>query len=79
VKLIAWCDETLSRGISSFYTSGQSILVLIGPEGDFTPEEVKMTIDKGFHPVSLGVNRLRTETAAVVACSHIQFINTFAP
>ena len=43
-------------------------LVLIGPEGDFSEEEVKKAIEKGFVPISLGKSRLRTETAALVAC-----------
>ena len=42
---------------------------LIGPEGDFTSEEVKMAIEKGATPLSLGKNRLRTETAGIIVCS----------
>ena len=47
------------------------IKILIGPEGDFSAEEVALAIEKGFIPVHLGKSRLRTETAAVVACSWI--------
>jgi 16S rRNA (uracil1498-N3)-methyltransferase len=43
--------------------------VLIGPEGDFTPDEIKSALDAGFLPVTLGQTRLRTETAAVVAAA----------
>ena len=47
------------------------VTILIGPEGDFSPEEVKLAIENGFIPVHLGTSRLRTETAAVVACSWV--------
>lgn len=47
---------------------GKDIVVLIGPEGDFSPEEIALAMTAGFRPVSLGETRLRTETAAVMAC-----------
>ena len=47
---------------------GEDATVLIGPEGDFSPEEVKMAMEAGYRPVSLGNSRLRTETAALAAC-----------
>ncbi|NLE63881.1 MAG: RNA methyltransferase, partial [Bacteroidales bacterium] len=50
-------------------------LVLIGPEGDFTPQEISLAKECGFIPVSLGKSRLRTETAALVACNTVHFIN----
>ena len=50
-------------------------VVLIGPEGDFTPAEIQAAYQRGFVPVSLGKNRLRTETAALVACATINLIN----
>ena len=46
---------------------GESSLVLIGPEGDFTPEEISAALHQGFKPVSLGETRLRTETAGIAA------------
>jgi 16S rRNA (uracil1498-N3)-methyltransferase len=49
-----------------------SKLVLIGPEGDFTPEEIQQAVDKGFRPVTLGDTRLRTETAGIVAATLLQ-------
>jgi 16S rRNA (uracil1498-N3)-methyltransferase len=52
-------------------------LVLIGPEGDFTAEEVKLALENGFKGISLGQSRLRTETAGVVACHALSFINSF--
>jgi len=50
-------------------------LILIGPEGDFSPEEIEMAIQAGFQPVSLGESRLRTETAGVVACHTFNLLN----
>ena len=54
---------------------GHETTVLIGPEGDFSPEEVKWALEQGYEPVSLGAARLRTETAAVVACHTAVLIN----
>jgi 16S rRNA (uracil1498-N3)-methyltransferase len=54
---------------------GKSVLILIGPEGDFSPEEVNTAIKNGYQPVSLGDSRLRTETAGVVACCTVAFCN----
>lgn len=50
-------------------------LVLIGPEGDFTDDEVNKAVDKGFKELNLGPSRLRTETAGIIACSMYYFIN----
>jgi len=49
--------------------------VLIGPEGDFSTKEIDLAYEKGFLPISLGNSRLRTETAAVVACTIVNMIN----
>lgn len=54
---------------------GEDALVLIGPEGDFSEEEVKQAIENGFEPISLGRSRLRTETAALVACHILNLQN----
>jgi 16S rRNA (uracil1498-N3)-methyltransferase len=64
-KFIAHCLEG-SKGSLQSLQEGDSI-ILIGPEGDFTEEEVGSAIASGFQPVSLGTNRLRTETAAMAA------------
>ena len=48
--------------------AGEDATILIGPEGDFSPEEVELAVKAGYRPVSLGSSRLRTETAALVAC-----------
>lgn len=57
------------------YKTGENALILIGPEGDFSKEEVLMAQCAGFEPISLGQSRLRTETAALVAVSILSFLN----
>lgn len=69
-KYIAHCEDGVKNNLSSESSSNtDTVLMLIGPEGDFTPGEIKQTLTKGFTPVSLGDNRLRTETAGVVAAT----------
>lgn len=65
-KFIAHCEEEKKQTLSSFITDHSS-LILIGPEGDFTIDEIQLALDNNFIPVSLGDTRLRTETAGVVA------------
>lgn len=67
-KLIAHCNEEMKSSISGF-AHQTSVQILIGPEGDFSTEEIELALHKKFQPVSLGNNRLRTETAGVVAAS----------
>ena len=72
VKMICYCfeGETLRRSIEDVLEGipfGSKITVLIGPEGDFSPEEARLAVENGFVPVHLGPSRLRTETAAVTA------------
>lgn len=74
-KFIAWIDDGVKERLCDLYDKGANALVLIGPEGDFSKEEVELAKENGFVPVSLGEARLRTETAAVVACHTIQLIN----
>lgn len=74
-KYIAHCingEKTLLKTICQPKTD---TLILIGPEGDFSEEEVKYAIEKGFLPISLGSSRLRTETAGIVACHTVNLIN----
>ncbi len=68
-KFIAHCeDENSKTALSSkLLQPSTARLILIGPEGDFTPEEIQLALQNGFAPVSLGNTRLRTETAGVVA------------
>ncbi len=65
---IAHCYDTPKRLLRDALTLGRDTLILLGPEGDFSEEEVRLAESLGFHSVSLGSSRLRTETAAVVAC-----------
>lgn len=75
-KLIAHCiDENDKKYISELVTPHQKYLILIGPEGDFSPEEVNLALNKGFKPLTLGDNRLRTETAALSVCFEINYLN----
>ena len=74
-KFIAWIDDDVKEQLCDLYKKGENVMVLIGPEGDFSKEEVQLAKDNGFVPVSLGKARLRTETAAVVACHTVQLIN----
>ena len=75
VALVAHCDEGEKAGIGDLYNPGIDVLILIGPEGDFTDREIASAIDKGFKAISLGMHRLRTETAALVACIQVNSIN----
>jgi 16S rRNA (uracil1498-N3)-methyltransferase len=72
-KFIAHCIEEEKQSLgSSLIDIALSQLVLIGPEGDFTPAEIKFALQKGFIPVALGATRLRTETAGMVAAVLLQ-------
>lgn len=74
-RFIAWIDDTVNTHLKTVCPANKDITVLIGPEGDFSQREVKAAIERGFVPVSLGKSRLRTETAALVACMIINLIN----
>jgi len=70
LKLIAHCEDSVKKAFSNFQiTKFSNSLMLIGPAGDFTPSEIEYAISNGFQPVSLGENRLRSETAAIVAAT----------
>ncbi|MEX2371448.1 MAG: 16S rRNA (uracil(1498)-N(3))-methyltransferase [Bacteroidales bacterium] len=71
-KYIAHCMESPKQNLWQA-TLSDSITILIGPEGDFTQEEVRLAEKHAFEPVSLGKSRLRTETAGIVACSAVSF------
>lgn len=75
-KFIAYCDESIPRKLfSKEYSAHKDITLLIGPEGDFSIDEIKLALESSYEPVSLGDNRLRTETAAIVACDTCHIIN----
>lgn len=75
LRLIAYCFEGEKLDIrKALEESGAGdITVLIGPEGDFSPEEVALAIEKGFRPVTLGPSRLRTETAGLASAAAVYF------
>ena len=74
-KLIAHCEDTKKQSLKDKLTPKQSVIILIGPEGDFSTNEIILAKEHGFNPVSLGESRLRTETAAIVACHSVAFVN----
>lgn len=68
-KFIAHCEEGEDRIQLNTYYPFPSAVILIGPEGDFTIDEIELALQKDFVPVALGYNRLRTETAGIVAAT----------
>ena len=74
-KFIAHCYKEDKRVLKDEIEQGRDVLVLIGPEGDFSEQEIAEALSLGFVPVSLGNSRLRTETAAVVACHTAVLMN----
>lgn len=74
-KMIAHCMEGEKPYIYQIAKPFQSYLILIGPEGDFTPAELDIALQNNYKPVTLGNTRLRTETAALSACFEANYIN----
>lgn len=74
-KYIAHCEETSKKTLKESIKPSTDIVILIGPEGDFSEKEIKLSLESNYNPVSLGNTRLRTETAAIVACHSVAFIN----
>ena len=74
-SFIAHCLEDKKVHLKEVVSNKKDVLILIGPEGDFTPDEIKIAQESGFKAVSLGNARLRTETAAIVACHTIELCN----
>ncbi len=74
-KFIAHCEESDKKSLKSQLISNENVTILIGPEGDFSVKEIEMALNNKYNPISLGETRLRTETAALVACHSVVFIN----
>jgi len=74
-KFIAHCDKGPKAALNSSINKHGSYLILIGPEGDFTPNEIGAAVQNGYKAITLGESRLRTETAALEACFEINFLN----
>ena len=75
LQLVAHCEDTDKKTLKSLLKTNENITLLIGPEGDFSEKEIALAIENKFIPVSLGNTRLRTETAAIVACHSVVFFN----
>ena len=72
---IAHCEETQKTLLKEAIKPKEKYTLLIGPEGDFSEKEIELALKNNYIPVSLGNTRLRTETAAVVACHSLVFAN----
>jgi 16S rRNA (uracil1498-N3)-methyltransferase len=74
--MIAHCSNDIDRkSIKDTYKKGEDTVILIGPEGDFTNDEISLALRNGYKSVHLGKSRLRSETAGVAACHSIYFLN----
>ncbi|OOQ57689.1 16S rRNA (uracil(1498)-N(3))-methyltransferase [Mucilaginibacter pedocola] len=74
-KYIAHCAEGEKLALPEAIAKQSRYLILIGPEGDFSPAEVEIALQNGYKAITLGESRLRTETAALEACFEINFLN----
>lgn len=74
-KFIATCLRESKKHLKEAVSKGRNVLLLIGPEGDFSEEEIGSAASNGFEEISLGSSRLRTETAGIVACHTVNLIN----
>lgn len=72
---IAHCAETDKKSLKDILQPNEDATILIGPEGDFSEKEIRLAIENKYIPVSLGNTRLRTETAAIVACHTVVYTN----
>jgi len=72
---IAHCEENEKELLKNIISTEENALILIGPEGDFSSEEIQLAQEKNYIPISLGESRLRTETAGLVAVQNVAFIN----
>jgi 16S rRNA (uracil1498-N3)-methyltransferase len=76
IQMIAHCYGDIDRKkISEIYHKGENAVILIGPEGDFSRDEVEVAMSNFLTQIHLGTSRLRTETAGIAACHSIYFIN----
>ena len=76
LKFIAHCEDGMEKSYLQHKLKAKtSVTILIGPEGDFSKEEISQALEAGWQPVSLGESRLRTETAAIVACHTVALVN----
>lgn len=74
IKLIAYCDDAVKKELKDLTFNNSSIMVMVGPEGDFTTDEIELAKSNGFKPLSLGKTRLRTETAGLYVVQAIAIL-----
>ncbi len=74
-KFIAHCEDSEKANLKTELTRQGKYLILIGPEGDFSPAEIDSALHNGYKAITLGESRLRTETAALEACFEVNFLN----
>ena len=74
--MIAHCEKESKESIKSYVGTNKVFSMLIVPEGDFTKDEIELALTSGYLPVSLGENRLRTETAGLFVCNAFAAINS---
>jgi len=74
-RFIAFCSENNNKPVHESLVKGHHAIILIGPEGDFTTDEIQLSLSSGWIPLSFGNRRLRTETAALAACFAFNLIN----
>ncbi|MGZ0017035.1 16S rRNA (uracil(1498)-N(3))-methyltransferase [Yeosuana sp. AK3] len=74
-RFIAHCENSQKSSLKNLLRKTEEVTILIGPEGDFSVKEIEMALTNSFIPVTLGETRLRTETAAIIACHSVAFIN----
>ncbi len=75
LKFIAHCEDTNKKTLKTELKKSTDVIILIGPEGDFSLAEISLALENKFKPVSLGKSRLRTETAGIVATHSVAFVN----
>ncbi len=73
--LMAHCEDGMKKHLRTQLPFHQKIMILIGPEGDFSPSEINVALENDLKPITLGESRLRTETAGIVACSSVSLLN----
>ena len=74
-RFIAHCEGAEKTSLRMELKPGSHYLILVGPEGDFTSNEISDALNNGFKAITLGESRLRTETAALEACFEVNFLN----
>ena len=74
-QFIAHCEDTQKKSLKQMLKTNTDVTILIGPEGDFSLKEIELALQNNFSPVMLGDTRLRTETAAIVACHSVIYSN----